>query len=62
MKQRTQQFSGGGNDPEVVKAVFAKHDEFRAPEPWVAEWIKLAVLFEHKGAELESQGKMALGR
>ena len=27
-------------------------------EPWVAEWTKLAVPFEQKGAELESQGKM----
>jgi esterase FrsA len=57
-RQRLQQFSGGGNDPEAAKAIFAKMTSFD-PEPWVAEWTKLAVPFEEKGAELESQGKMA---
>src|SRR5580704_4779168 len=57
MRQRIQQFSGGGADPETTKAVFAKMTSFD-PEPWVAEWTKLAVPFEEKGAELESQGKM----
>jgi esterase FrsA len=57
-RQRLQQFSGGGNDPEAAKAIFAKMTSFD-PEPWVAEWTKLAVPFEQKGAELESQGKMA---
>jgi len=56
-RQRMQQFSGGGNDPEAVKAIFSKMTSFD-PEPWVAEWTKLAVPFEEKGAELESQGKM----
>jgi esterase FrsA len=58
MRQRIQQFSGGGADPEVTKAIFAKMTSFD-PEPWVAEWTKLAVPYEEKGAELESQGKMA---
>jgi hypothetical protein len=56
MRQRLQQMSGG--DPEGAKAVFAKMTSFE-PEPWVAEWTKLAAPFEQKAAELESQGKMA---
>ena len=57
-RQRMQQFIGGGADPEATRAIFAKMTSFDA-EPWVAEWTKLAVPFEQKGAELESQGKMA---
>lgn len=53
-----QQFIGGGADPDATRAIFAKMTSFDA-EPWVAEWTKLAVPFEQKGAELESQGKMA---
>lgn len=52
-----QQFIGEGADPEATKAIFAKLTSFDAG-PWVAEWTKLAVPFEQKGAELESQGKM----
>ena len=57
-RQRMQAFIGGGADPEATKAIFAKMTSFDA-EPWVAEWTKLAVPFEQKGAELESQGNMA---
>jgi esterase FrsA len=57
-RQRMQGFIGGGADPEATRAIFAKMTSFDA-EPWVAEWTKLAVPFEQKGAELESQGKMA---
>ncbi len=57
-RQRMQQFIGGGADPEATRAIFAKMTSFDA-EPWVAEWTKLAVPFEQKGAELESQGNMA---
>jgi hypothetical protein len=57
-RQRMQAFIGGGADPEATKAIFAKLTSFDA-EPWAAEWTKLAVPFEQKGAELESQGKMA---
>jgi len=57
-RQRMQAFIGGGADPEATRAIFAKLTSFDA-EPWVAEWTKLAVPFEQKGAELESQGKMA---
>jgi esterase FrsA len=58
-RQRLAGFSGpNGADPEAAKAIFAKLTSFD-PEPWVAEWTKLAVPFEQKGAELESQGKMA---
>lgn len=57
-RQRMQQFIGGGADPEATRAIFARLTSFDA-EPWVAEWSKLAVPFEQKGAELESQGKMA---
>src|ERR1700722_7556732 len=57
-RQRMQQLIGGGADPEATRAIFAKITSFDA-EPWVAEWTKLAVPFEQKGAELESQGKMA---
>jgi esterase FrsA len=57
-RQRMQAFIGGGADPEATRAIFAKMTSFDA-EPWVAEWTKLAVPFEQKGAELESQGKMA---
>ena len=56
-RQRMQQFIGEGADPEATRAIFAKMTSFDA-EPWVAEWTKLAVPFEQKGAELESQGKM----
>jgi esterase FrsA len=58
MRQRMQQFIGGGADPDVTRAIFAKMTSFDA-EPWVAEWTKVAVPFEQKGAELESQGQMA---
>ena len=57
-RQRMQAFIGGGADPEATRAIFAKLTSFDA-EPWVAEWTKLAVPFEQKGAELESQGKLA---
>ena len=57
-RQRLQQAIGSGADPEAARAIFAKLTSFDA-EPWVAEWTKLAVPFEQKGAELESQGKMA---
>jgi dienelactone hydrolase len=57
-RQRMQAFIGGGADPEATKAIFAKLTSFDA-EPWVAEWSKLAEPLEQKGAELESQGKMA---
>jgi esterase FrsA len=56
-RQRLQGFIGGGADPEAARAIFAKMTSFDA-EPWVAEWTKLAVPFEQKGAELESQGNM----
>jgi esterase FrsA len=56
-RQRMQAFIGGGADPEATRAIFAKMTSFDA-EPWVAEWTKLAVPFEQKGSELESQGKM----
>ncbi len=54
-RQRLQQLSGV--DPEGAKAIFAKLTSFD-PEPWVAEWTKLAMKYEQKAAELESQGKM----
>jgi esterase FrsA len=57
-RQRMQQFISGGADPDVTRAIFAKMTSFD-PEPWVAEWTKVAVPFEQKGAELESQGKKA---
>ena len=57
-RQRMQAFIGGGADPEATRAIFAKLTSFDA-EPWVAEWTKLAEPLEQKGAELESQGKMA---
>jgi hypothetical protein len=58
-RQRLQQFVGGANsaEAEAGRAIFAKMTSFD-PEPWVAEWTKLAVPYEQKGAELESQGKM----
>jgi esterase FrsA len=56
-RQRMQQFIGEGADPEATRAIFAKISSFD-PEPWVAEWTKMAVPFEQKGAQLESQGKM----
>lgn len=57
-RQRMQEFIGGGADPEVTKSIFSKLTSLDA-EPWVAAWTKAAVPFEQKGAELESQGKMA---
>jgi esterase FrsA len=56
-RQRMQQFIGGGADPEATRAIFAKLTSFDA-EPWVAEWTKLAMPFEQRGAELESLNKM----
>jgi len=55
---RLREFVGRGADPEAVAAIFNKMTSLDA-EPWVAEWSKLAVPFEHQGAELEAQGKMA---
>ena len=57
-RTRMQEFIGGGADPEVTHAIFAKLTSLDA-EPWVAAWTAAAVPFEQKGAELESQGKMA---
>jgi len=57
-RQRMQEFIGGGADPEVTKAIFAKLTSLDA-EPWVAAWTAAAEPFEQKGAELESQGKMS---
>ena len=56
-KMRMQEFVGRGVDPKEVEAIFGRLTSLDA-EPWVAEWTKLAVPFEHKAAELESQGKM----
>src|SRR5450631_260496 len=58
-RQRLQGFIGGADsaEAEAGRAIFAKMTSFD-PEPWVAEWTKLAVPHEQKGAELESQGKM----
>lgn len=57
-RQRMQELIGRGADPQATREIFAKLTSLDA-EPWVAEWTKLAVPFEQKGAELESQGKMA---
>ena len=57
-RQRMQEFIGGGADPEVTKAIFAKLTSLDA-EPWVAAWTAAAEPFEQKGAELESQGRMS---
>ena len=56
-KMRMQEFIGRGADPKEVAAIFGRLTSLDA-EPWVAEWTKLAVPFEHQAAELESQGKM----
>lgn len=56
-KMRMQEFVGRGADPKDVAAIFGRLTSLDA-EPWVAEWTKLAVPYEHKAAELESQGKM----
>ena len=58
-RQRLQGFIGGADsaEAEAGRAIFAKMTSFD-PEPWVAEWTKLAVPHEQKGAELESQGKL----
>src|SRR5512137_1584023 len=57
-EMRLGEFVGRGADPEAAAAIFNKMTSLDA-EPWVAEWTKLAVPFEHQGAELEAQGKMA---
>jgi hypothetical protein len=43
-RQRLQQFVGGANsaEAEAGRAIFAKMTSFD-PEPWVAEWTKVAV-------------------
>jgi esterase FrsA len=56
-KMRLEEFSRRV-DPEQAKAIFARLTSLDA-EPWVAAWTRLAVPYEHQGAELESQGKMA---
>src|ERR1700685_4427041 len=45
-KMRRQGFVGGGADPKEVAAIFERLTSLDA-EPWVAEWTKLAVPFEH---------------
>ena len=56
-KARLQEFIGRGADPAAAKAIFARLTSLDA-EPWVNEWTKLAVPFEHQATELEAQGKM----
>ena len=56
-KMRMEEIAARGVDPKEVAAIFGRLTSLDA-EPWVAEWTKLAVPFEHRGAELESQGKM----
>jgi esterase FrsA len=56
-KARLREFVGRGADPNAATAIFRRLTSLDA-EPWVAEWTKLAVPFEHQGAELESQGKL----
>jgi hypothetical protein len=55
-KTRLREFIGRGADPDAAAQIFSRLTSLDA-EPWVAEWTKLAVPFEHQGAELESQGK-----
>jgi esterase FrsA len=56
-KARLREFVGRGADPDATAAIFRRLTSLD-PEPWVAEWTKLAVPFERQGAELESQGKL----
>jgi hypothetical protein len=56
-KARLREFTGRGADPDAAAQIFGRLTSLDA-EPWVAEWTKLAVPFEHQGAELESQGKL----
>ena len=56
-RARLQEFIGRGADPAEAKAIFARLTSLDA-EPWVNEWSKLAVPFEHQAMELEAQGKM----
>lgn len=57
-KGRMREFIGRGAEPDATAAIFNKLTSLDA-EPWVAEWTKLAVPFEHQGAELEALGKLA---
>ena len=56
-KARLREFVGRGADPDAAAAIFSRLTSLDA-EPWVGEWTKLAVPFEHQAAELESQGKL----
>jgi esterase FrsA len=56
-KARLREFTGRGADADAAAQIFSRLTSLDA-EPWVAEWIKLAVPFEHQAAELESQGKI----
>jgi hypothetical protein len=56
-KARLREFTGRGADPDAAATIFSRLTSLDA-EPWVTEWTKLAVPFEHQGAELESQGKL----
>jgi len=57
-KMRLQEFIGRGADPKEAARIFDTLTTLDA-EPWVAEWTKLAVPFEHEAAELEKKGQMA---
>jgi len=57
-KMRMQEFIGRGADPMEVARIFNTLTSLDA-EPWVTEWTKLAVPFEHQAAELEAKGQMA---
>ncbi|HZP33809.1 MAG TPA: alpha/beta hydrolase [Candidatus Acidoferrales bacterium] len=56
-KMRLGEFIARGADPNEAKAIFARLTSLD-PETWVNAWTKLAVPFEQKGADLESQGKL----
>ena len=56
-KARLREFTGRGADADAAAQIFSRLTSLDA-EPWVAEWTKLAVPFEHQAAELESQGKI----
>src|SRR5260370_37364716 len=46
-KARLREFTGRGADPDAAATIFSRLTSLDA-EPWVTEWTKLAVPFEHQ--------------
>lgn len=60
-KRRLAQFIGRGADRQEAEAIFHRLLDLD-PEPWVAEWTRLAQPWERKAAELDGRGNREQAR